>query len=316
VSAGAVTVILLRISPAEVGSRLSRVQWPWIALLLTGKLGLLTAKHRRWLQVLRAMDPGPWRSTFRAVAAGHFLNLALPFKLGEVVRSGMLRRHNPRAGLGDGLATVGSERLLDAAVLALLSALALPWIETAPWFRNGLAVLLAVLGLSVVAAVTVPQHLRWIRRLPVEPVRRFLLRVAQTIERGTDVWRSPGRLALAGAWTVLIWCFDALILLLATRALYVPIDFAAALVVTLLYAFGVLIPSGPVQAGTHQALAVVFLAPFGVDEVSAVSVSLVLSACNLAVLGLAGAPALVWESLTRREAPPPSPTQGSGSPTA
>lgn len=307
VSAGAVAIVLHRVSPAEIGQRLSQLRLSWLAALLACKTILLVMKHSRWRQVLLAIGPGPWRGTFRAVSAGYFLNLVLPFKLGEAVRSGILRRHNPDASFGEGLATIGSERLLDGAVLAGLSLAALPWIDPPEWLWNGLVLFVAFLGLAVLAAASVPFLGGWIDRLQRPQSRRLgrllaLLRSAtEALKRGTAVWRTPGRLGRCVGWTLMIWCCDALILLLATRALQSSIGYPAAIIVTLLYAFGVLIPSGPVQAGTHQALGVLFLTPFGLSEATAVSVSLVLQTANLLVLGLAGAPALLLEVAVRRE---------------
>lgn len=310
-SAAAIALILTRIPLAVIAQRLGRIELPWLGALLACKSLLLVAKHRRWRQVLRAMHPGPWRATFRAVAAGYLLNLLVPFKLGELVRTGILRRHNPRASLGDGLATVASERLLDGVALTALSLLALPWIDAPGWLKSGLVVFVVGLSLGLAAALTVPVYRRWIERWSSDRppgkssvltrVVPWLSRVTRVIHRGTTVWRSPRRLTLAAGWSVAIWCCDTLILWMAARALGTSLDYPVAIVVTLLYAFGALIPSGPVQLGTHQALAVVFLTPFGIDEASAVAMSLVLQATNLTVLAAAGAPALGLEaSATRR----------------
>lgn len=307
VSAAAISVLLHRVSVAEIGQRLSRLKVSWLLALVLCKAILLSMKHSRWRQVLLAIGPGPWRGTFRAVSAGYFLNLVLPFKLGEAVRSMILRRHNPGATFGEGLATIGSERLLDAAVLTVLSLTVLPWIEAPGWLREGLLLFVAALGLAVLAAAAAPFLLGWIERLGSSRSRGLgrlvpiLRTVTKTVRRGTAVWRDPGRLTRCVGWTLGIWCCDAFILLLATRALQSSVSYPAAIVVTLLYAFGLLIPSGPVQAGTHQALGVLFLTPFGMGEATAVSVSLVLQTANLLVLGLAGAPTLLWELAMRRE---------------
>lgn len=307
-SAAAVALILTRIPPTVIVERLGRIELPWLGALLAFKTLLLVSKHRRWRQVLLAIDSGPWRATFRAVAAGYLLNLLVPFKLGELLRTGILRRHNPRVSLGDGLATVASERLFDGVALTVLSLAALPWIEAPGWLESGLVAFVVGLSLGLAATLTVPIYHRWLdRRASAQPsgvlarMIPWLGRVTRVIQRGTTVWRSPRRLALAAGWSLAIWCCDALILWMAARALGTSLDYAVAIVVTLLYAFGALIPSGPVQLGTHQALAVVFLTPFGVDEASAVAMSLVLQAANLTVLAAAGAPSLGLEaSVTRR----------------
>lgn len=301
VSAAAVLLLLRRVPLAAIGEHLRSVHLAWVGGMVAFKALLLWGKERRWRWVLKAMAPGPYRATLRAVTAGYFGNLILPLKLGEALRIAILRRHNSGVRAGDVLATIGSERLLDAAVLALLTSAVLPRVVAPPWMVTGVAVLAAALAAVLAVVITAPLHRRWLVRLrksvwlgrPAELAEAVLA----ALTRGTAVLRRPGHLAAAVAWTLLIWVFEALVLWCGARALDLPVSYPAAVVVTLLYTFGLLIPSAPVQVGTHQALAVLFLAPFGVGEAAAVSLSLLLQAVSLTVLGLSGGPVVVWEAV-------------------
>ena len=293
VSGAALTLLLTRIPLAEIASRLSRVRLEWILPTMAVRATLIVIRERRWRQVLAAMRPGPLAATWRASAAGYFGNFALPLRLGEVVRAGILRRANPDLGLADIAASIATERLLDSAVLAALVLPVLPHVAAPDWVRNGAGVLATVLLAATALAVSAPLHAWWVQRLPLGRLRTFVAAALEAASRGTRVLRRRRHLAATVAITVVIWLAEAAALWLGATALGAGLDYSAALLVTLLWAFGSLVPSAPAQIGTHQAMAVLFLAPFGVDQATAFSLSLVMQSVNLVVLGSIGGPALV-----------------------
>src|SRR5690606_2876857 len=94
-----------------VTAALADVAWGWLPVMAAVKVAVLWIKHLRWQVELDAMQRlGPYRGGFRAVTLGYFGNVLLPFRLGELMRVGLLRRHNPEVALGGALATVAAER--------------------------------------------------------------------------------------------------------------------------------------------------------------------------------------------------------------
>jgi hypothetical protein len=298
-SALALWLALRKTSLEQIGDVLSHVHWRWIPLMVSLKAAVLVVKAQRWKCELRAMAPGRYVGTFRAIGLGYFGNIVLPFKLGELLRVGLLRRHNPDVGVGDALATIAAERALDGAILALMVAAVLPAVEVPAWVMSSTIFLLAAMLGVIALAMLTPLHRFFLTRLPETGALGLGRKIIVALTRGTAVLRQPRPLAVASAYTALAWLGEALVFYAAVLALDVPIGFTGALVVTLLMSVGLLVPSAPGQIGTHQALSVLFLVPFGVDETTAVSVSFLLQAVALTTLGAIGGYVLIREAAAR-----------------
>lgn len=298
-SGGALWVALRRTSPGQIGDALAAMHWAWIPLMIALKAAVLVIKDVRWRVELAAMRPGPYRGTFRAIGLGYFGNMILPFKLGELLRVGLLERHNPGVGVGAALATVGAERALDGAILAVMVGIVLPYAEVPPWVFRGTVLLLCVMLGVIAAGMLTPVHRFFLRILPEAGLLGWGRRVVAAVSRGTAVLRTPRGLGAAALLTALAWVCESLVFYCGVQALAVPIGYAEALVVTLLLSVGLLVPSAPGQLGTHQALAVLFLEPFGVATGVAVSLSIVLQAVALTTLGSIGGYVLLREAGAR-----------------
>jgi len=298
-SAVALWLALRRTSLTEIGDALSRISWPWFPVMIALKTSTLVIKDLRWRCELNAMSPGPYRRVFRCIGLGYFGNIVLPFKLGELLRVGLLRRHNPDSRFGDVLATIAAERALDGAVLAVMVGAVLHWASVPAWVMSGTILLLCAMVGIILLAVLTPLHELALRVLPERGLLRWGRRVVQAITRGTAVLRKPRAVTLATAYTALAWMVESLVFFCAVQALGVHLSYSATLVVTLLLSVGLLIPSAPGQIGTHQALSVLFLEPFGIDSAAAVSISFLLQGVALTTLGGIGGYVLVREAGTR-----------------
>jgi uncharacterized membrane protein YbhN (UPF0104 family) len=298
-SAGALLLALRQTSLAEVGDALAECDWRWLPAMLALKALVIVGKDLRWRVELGAMAPGPYRATFRAVSLGYFGNLILPFRLGELLRVGLLVRHNRGVGVGDAIATIAAERALDGAVLAAMVFCALPAADVPPWMLRGTLLLAAIMLAVIAAGMLAPVH-RWLMaRLPERGPAGLVRKVIAAGSRGTAVLRRPGPLALTIAWTIAGWLAESLVLYMGVLALDLPLDFPSTVIVTLLMSVGLLIPSAPGQLGTHQALTIFFLEPFGIPAATAVSLSIILQAVALTTMGSLGGWVLIREAAAR-----------------
>jgi uncharacterized protein (TIRG00374 family) len=307
---------LRQASLSEIGDAFAKVDARWIPAMLALKALTLVIKDIRWRVELKAMAPGAYRHTFRAIGLGYFGNIVLPFKLGEVLRVGLLKRHNPDVGLGDALATIAAERALDGAILAVMVGAVLHTANVPPWVLSGTILLLAVmLGVIAVSMLT-PVHRFFLDRLPKFGPLGLARKVIAALTKGTAVLRQPKPFAMAAALTALAWVAESGVFYCGVLALDVPIGYTSTLVVTLLLSVGLLIPSAPGQIGTHQALCVLFLEPFGVAAASAVSLSFLLQGVALSTLGTIGGYVLVREAGARQLIAEGAPAPGSDPPAA
>lgn len=300
ISGAAIVLVLRRTSLSAIGSSLESVYWPWLVALAAAKVVVLGIKTKRWEKVLRAVEERRHRSLFSSLSIGYLGNLLLPLKLGELLRVAVFRRHNPRLSFGAVLATVVAERVIDALVLSLMVVVALPFATVPTWVGRGAAftalILLAVIGAAILSS-------RLTKRFDPAKFGRLVRRIYRlfsTLAEGASVLRRPRYLLPTIVWTVLAWLGEAIGLWFAFHALGLGLGFAPALIVTLLFAVGQALPSAPVQLGTHQAMAVFFLAPFGIRAAEAVSLSVVLQGTNLVVFGILGGVAAAREATFKR----------------
>lgn len=298
-SAVAMWLALRKTSVERLGDALGQIDWQWIPVMLALKAGTLVIKDLRWRCELAAMAPGPYKGTFRAIGLGYFGNIVLPFKLGELLRVGLLKRHNPAVGLGDALATIAAERALDGAILAVMVGSVLHTADVPGWVLTGTILLLAVM-LGVIAVSMMTSVHRWLLRiLPVTGLLGLGRKVVQALTRGTAVLRQPKPFIIAGLYTAAAWFGEAMVFYCGIRAMGLPLPFTSAMIVTLLLSVGLLVPSAPGQIGTHQALCVLFLEPFGITREAAVSLSFVLQGVSLTTLSSVGGYVLIREAGAR-----------------
>jgi uncharacterized protein (TIRG00374 family) len=303
-SAVALWLAMRRTSFDEVGTALAGIRWGWLPVMASLKLLVLVIKDIRWRVELEAMaGPRTLVGVFRAISLGYFGNVLLPFRLGELMRVGVLKRRNPEIDAGGALATIAAERALDGAVLSLMVAAALPFAHGVPTSEVHGTVLLLVVMLAVVAvSMLTPLHDLALRILPARGPAGIARRIIDALSRGTAVLRRPRYLGLAALLTALSWLAETVAVWAAARALDLPLDFAAALVVTLLLSVALMIPAAPGQVGTHQALTALFVVPFGVSEAGAISLSIVLQVVALTTLAATGGYALLAEAALDRRA--------------
>jgi uncharacterized membrane protein YbhN (UPF0104 family) len=315
VSAVALYLALRGIAWADVAAALRGVVWWWLPLMAALKVVALWLKAVRWKVELDAIEHaherGRYHGAFKAIALGYFGNVILPFRLGELMRVGLLRRRNPTIALGDALATVAAERALDGAVLAGMVAAALPFAEVPAHLARATIVLLVVMLGVVAAAMLTPLHDLALRVLPRRGPLRYPRLVIEALARGTAVLRRPRYLALAALYTALGWIAECLVVWAAVRALGLPLGLIDSLIVTLLLSVALLVPSAPGQVGTHQLMTASIVVPFGVTAAAAVSLSFVMQAVALVVLGALGGWVMITESAARgaaaAAAPPAAP---------
>lgn len=265
------------VSLAEVMTHL-RAARPW-PLVVAVVLATLTFPVRtlRWRILLRTPGDGPvsWHALWHAIAIGFMANNTLPLRLGEVVRS----YAGSRLGgvpLATVLSSVAVERALDLLTLvgllgvALVSA-GLPGstvimgarLDTLA-LRGG--ILCGLIFAGALSVVLFPLAAERLTRalVPFQGLADKLVRLIEALRQGFAVLRSPSRLALAVLWSIGVWLLGAYSFYVAFAAFGIQVDFAGALLVQSLLAFGVAAPSTPGFFGVFEFVVAAALALFGV----------------------------------------------------
>jgi len=231
----------------------------------------------RWRLLLRTPDDGPvsWRALWHAIAMGFMANNTLPLRLGEVVRSYAASRLGG-VTVAAALSSVAVERALDLLTLVGLLGVALlraglPAGTVVMGARlDALALRAAVLCAAIFAialfVVLFPSASERILRalVPWPRLANWLQGIGDSLRQGFIVLRSPGRLALAVFWSVVIWLVGSASFYVAFAAFDIPVGFAGGMLVQSLLAFGVAAPSSPGYFGIFEVVTAAALGLFGI----------------------------------------------------
>jgi len=268
----------------EAFGYLKRVRLGWLLAAVATATSLFPLRLVRWRLLLRRDDGGayPWLPLWHAVAMGFAANNLLPFRAGEVVRTVAASRLTG-ARLTTSLASVGVERVFDALTVVGLLAAAL----LMPGMPAGLTVagvpvqrvtttagILAATGM-VAAALVVALPLAAERLVKaVVPSERLAFRLVALIDglrQGLSVLTSPARFAGVVGWSLVLWLVNALSFYLAFHAFDLPVNYAGALVLQGVLAFGIAVPSAPGYVGPFEAAITAVLAIYGIGASQAVA---------------------------------------------
>jgi hypothetical protein len=254
----------------------------------------------RWHMLLRHSHVAHRAAdAYALVPVGYMGNAILPARGGELLRVILLAGRSP-ARKREVAGSIVAERLLDAAVLALMFA-ALTWIgiagspvgQLAGWLAAGGVLALALLG---VAGMRARHHHRIAPH--VHRLRPFVLASAQLM-------RPIG--ALLGATTVLVWCGEGVVFHLVGSSLDLPIGWIDGLFLVVLTSFFALIPAGPAYAGTFDTAAVFGLKALDVTGGAALSFALLARAVLFIPITVVGVVLVVtryggWRAVRRARA--------------
>lgn len=240
----------------------------------------------RWKVLLRPLRRDTaFRPRFASVSIGFMANNLLPLRVGEFARAYALSRLEAVTASG-AFASLVVERFLDAVVILLLLLVAVGL----PSFPSGVLLTEGPLGAGIRAAVAILALmvvvlfalLLWPRRVVElsERLTRFLpARLGRPLTSsleafldGLEILRNPLLLALALAWTVVLWTWQCLAFWLGFRAFGIHVGFGPALLVNATTAFGAAVPSAPAFFGTFHAGAVAGLTGvYGVSRARSLS---------------------------------------------
>lgn len=267
-----------------------RLLFPAMALVLTS----LVFRALRWRYLLLPVKRVGIPSLYYAIGVGSMVNIALPARLGELVRAHAIGK---KEGISRsaGFATIILDRVFDGiALLFFLAVVALfgsgyyqGWLARAGYFAVGGS----FLALAVLLLLKTHAHvaLRWaeavLKPFPVA-VRTKLLNVFRSFVEGLGIFRSARNMIAAIVLSPLVWLPNVAMIsiLLAAAGIHVSVLVSTLLLVAL--CVGVALPSAPGFVGNVQFVCVAILKLFGVPAEQALIFSLLYNACLfVAVLG-------------------------------
>jgi len=259
-----------------------------VALLISGLT--VVAKGLRWYVLYPGWARPSAALAIAGIAAGQVANWAIPMRVGEALRVGLVSAANPAQrgrSLAAGTGVLVVEKVFDAALL-LVTVGGLILLVGVPTWLSTSALLLALAGSAV--GVGMALRLRngslrnWVeaarswlgRRMPTRA--SSLLEDASGFGDGVSAWLTPGRGLQALMWSVVAWVLGGVVNYVVFKSVGLdPGQVVAATLAVLAALYGAaIVPSLPGRVGIFQYLCVAALAPFGVPLAQALVFSLAL----------------------------------------
>jgi len=243
--------------PADLGG------YAWLLAALGVYAVALAARGWRWHRIMRLGEiPHERADAYRLTLVGYMGNNVLPARGGEVLRIAILGARTT-AKRRTVLGSIIAERILDAAVLAVLFAL-LTWVGVAgapagQWPAAVAAVGLALSGIALASYLALRRRGRF---------HHFQAKTA-VVTRALKVFAHAEGLLL-GSLSAAIWCCEGITLLLVGRALGLELGFLEATLMIVLASLFAAIPAAPGYAGTFDAGLVLGLNAVGIEGGTAV----------------------------------------------
>jgi glycosyltransferase 2 family protein len=230
---------------------------------------------------------------FGVTLIGFMANNIFPARIGEFVRAYVLGRAESLAA-PLAFATIVIERIFDGLTLLLFLGGGLFFLSLPPWLL-GLAAASCCLYLVVLAILL---SLRWeggvrfvgrlLAWLPLR-LRTPAHQLVDAFRLGLDALGNARALLMTAGLSLVIWAINALGLQATFAAFSLALPLQAGFLGIAIIAGILVLPSAPGYVGTFQLATKLALAPFGVPEATALSVSIVYHAINyvpITILGL------------------------------
>ena len=295
---------------------LRQAQLTWVALALLSVLVTNLAKAARWRLLFYPHHRHlPIHSLFAILLSGQAVTLAMPVRGGELVRAYLVG-----ARFGDSkaqtLATVGVEKMLDLALLALCVLALSPFLVAsnaagaAALTSRRTTMILAALVLLAGAIIGLHWRQQWMSlarraldRLPNNRGGRWIGWLDAAL-RGLDAFRYPTVVIRVVLWSLVIWLLAGSTNYLTLLALRLPGDWVVSFTLLAILQAGISVPSSPGKIGVFQYLCQLTLTWFGMAAVHGFAVGVLLYVVAPLALMIGGGLALLWQTWQlRRDAP-------------
>ncbi len=250
----------------------------------------------RWHYLLRPLGKVPLTKLFPVVCIGYMGNNVYPFRIGELIRSYVLRRRT-QISMSASLATIIVERVLDGLVMLLFVFVALPFSPVPPGYRMAvilfsvifLAALVIFLWLAAQPDKATAAY-RWVgeRYLPatwhakLDPLVGRFLTGLHSLRRGEDV-------LLIFFTSVLIWLTETGKYWLVMHAFPFHVSFLTLMLMNGIVNLATTLPAAPGYVGTFDTPGIGVLVSFNVPRPIATGYTFVLHAALWLPITLLGA---------------------------
>lgn len=200
-----------------------RVKWSFFTMGILFMVLSAGAQAYRWRYLLHPLGSISLSHTFSSVLIGHWMNLVLPFRAGELARPYALSKLSGHP-FSTVLASSILERLLDGMCILLLLLVSSRVLLSTNTAQYALLLVLLAAGLAVIAFLGM-------RQLKTnQPFTQFskigfnawLQGKVKELNSGLRLLSSPGRMAGVLVWTLIIWAGNVVSYWLLIKSCHLP----------------------------------------------------------------------------------------------
>lgn len=273
----------------------------WIPAFLIQYL-LMLIRALRWQQLLNPIKRIGTGSLFSATTIGFMANNLLPARMGEFVRAYVIARKED-ISVTSSFATIVVERIFDIIAVLAMTVIVFLFLELPSGVshirelvRGGAFSLLVVLAgvvLFLSFLVTYRETATSIARRLLNPfperVQEQAVLFLNSLASGLDIVKHGRPLFMVVFYSTLNWIVSALPIYLITLSFGFALPFSSALLILVLLAFAVSVPSSPGFVGPFHYAIYLGLGFYGIGKEEALGMAIVMHLAQfvpLVVLGL------------------------------
>ena len=278
----------------DVLETLGETKYWWSVPVLGGTILSIWIRAYRWKVMLEPIQDVPTSRVYAATMIGFMANNILPMRLGELVRAYSLGRTSG-ISKSSAFATIVVERAFDLlAILFFLGVMLLRY-SFARWVQvTGYIALASCLGMFLVMVL-----LRWKREATMRVFHALVRHLPDSIEErlvglmhrfldGLEILARGNRLLWVTVLSVATWLAVALSYYFTFLAFDLTLPLHASIVLVVVTALAVMLPSGPGFVGTFEMGAKYGMLLFGVEAKVALSYALFYHAVQFFPITLLG----------------------------
>ena len=262
-------------------SVLDHLQPVYLAFAIGICLGAWLLRGVRYQKILQALDVSITTGfSVACIFVSQTANLIVPARLGDFIRM-LILRHEDRAPYSRGLSSLVVERVFDIVTVAILGALAIPFVlNVPPVFLIAIAI-----GLAAGAVFFVAIALTGSRTHP----NRYIAFLLATLDEVRAASLNARSVLTFAAISILIWLFDVLVCVGVVRMLNLEIAFPLVLLAIVIGNLVKAVPITPGGLGTYEAVMAAALALGGIAPDAAIIVAIIDHLIKNLVTALGGA---------------------------
>ncbi len=299
-----------QINYRDLWHTLQQVQIWWLAPGLVIYFGGMVVRAWRWQYLFKPLKDVSVGNLFQIIMIGYMGNNVFPLRMGEVLRSVVLKRRVDVLISGS-LATIVVEKIFDAVVVVGFVLLNLGQLKRLPGGGpltqvSGLttwaaAVFLVGLGLFVVIAMFPKPAQRLLHSIVVKIVparwRESIINVINKFLDGLMSLRSPKDALMILLTSILVWLMETGLYWSVSQAFNLDLTFSQLLLLNGVVNMVLLIPAAPGGLGTFDAAGRVMLEALAISSETALAYTLILRMAILLPITLLGALYFIREGL-------------------